>query len=282
MRALAVGSRGVGMKNSCVHSSAAFLALSAASAPLALGADGPAMTYVTELPGCTFGSPGPGGASGGGYTMGWAFVPTQPVTVTALGFPDTGAPGFILDHTIHLWNQSRSVVRSVTAFAGPEPGGVMGLNGYRYYAITPIVLNAGEQYTIGVGLPAVGDTTAPSDAVYNLACTTTISFDPRITWLGGRLSGSLNQFPGQSFPLNSETSRSTTGTCNFLLVPPTPPCPGDLNSDGAVNTSDLIAFLGRFGQTVSPAGTGPDLVGDGVVNTSDLIAFLGKFGVPCP
>jgi hypothetical protein len=58
-------------------------------------------------------------------------------------------------------------------------------------------------------------------------------------------------------------------------------CRGDLNCDAAVNTADLVAFLGQFGSS-SPSGTGADINHDGVVNTVDLTQFLGGFGRACP
>jgi hypothetical protein len=65
----------------------------------------------------------------------------------------------------------------------------------------------------------------------------------------------------------------------FYAVPP--PCPADINNDGAVNTQDLTIFLANFGQSVPP-GTNGDLDGNGTINTQDLTAFLAAFGVPCP
>lgn len=58
-------------------------------------------------------------------------------------------------------------------------------------------------------------------------------------------------------------------------------CPGDLNTDGVVNTADMTLLLVRFGQGV-PVYTLGDFTGDAVVNTTDLTMLLLKFGTPCP
>ena len=52
------------------------------------------------------------------------------------------------------------------------------------------------------------------------------------------------------------------------------PCT-DLNSDSAVNVSDLLLLLAAFG--TSDAG---DSNGDGVTDVADLLALLAAFGVP--
>lgn len=66
-----------------------------------------------------------------------------------------------------------------------------------------------------------------------------------------------------------------------VSIAPAPPCTGDINADGVVNTVDLGALLGHFGQPV-PGGTLGDVNGDGIVNTIDLGILLGRFGKPCP
>lgn len=58
-------------------------------------------------------------------------------------------------------------------------------------------------------------------------------------------------------------------------------CPGDIDFDQSVNTSDLVLVLASFGQTVQP-GTQGDLNADGSVDTSDLVLFLAGFGQACP
>ncbi|MFM9959226.1 MAG: GC-type dockerin domain-anchored protein [Phycisphaerales bacterium] len=67
----------------------------------------------------------------------------------------------------------------------------------------------------------------------------------------------------------------------FYAAQAAPPCTADINTDGAVNTSDLVTLLGCFGQTAPPANQACDLNCDGVVNTRDLTLFLGKFGTAC-
>lgn len=71
-----------------------------------------------------------------------------------------------------------------------------------------------------------------------------------------------------------------TGPTHALILNPTQahaPCPGDLDSDGDVNLSDLGIVLAAYG--VSGAG---DTDGDGDTDLSDLGVVLSLFGRPCP
>lgn len=100
------------------------------------------------------------------------------------------------------------------------------------------------------------------------------------------------ELSGQTSPTLVITSASTIDAASYDCEVTTPCgtqislaarvtlCVGDLNADGQRNTADLTAFLGSFGQTVTPCSRG-DLNADGVVNTTDLTTFLGRFGVPC-
>ncbi|MCB9839069.1 MAG: hypothetical protein H6813_06995 [Phycisphaeraceae bacterium] len=54
----------------------------------------------------------------------------------------------------------------------------------------------------------------------------------------------------------------------------TPPCPGDINGDGAVDTADLGILLGDFGSN----NTQSDLNSDGIIDTADLGVLLNGFG----
>ncbi len=60
---------------------------------------------------------------------------------------------------------------------------------------------------------------------------------------------------------------------------PPPPCPPDINGDGVVNVTDLLAVIGAWGACPPPCP--PDVNNDGNVNVTDLLAVIGAWG-PCP
>lgn len=62
----------------------------------------------------------------------------------------------------------------------------------------------------------------------------------------------------------------------------TEPCLGDLDADGQVASSDLLAFLSVFDTTCGDLPCTGDFTGDGVVNVSDLLEFLTVYGTVCP
>lgn len=66
-----------------------------------------------------------------------------------------------------------------------------------------------------------------------------------------------------------------SGTTVWIQVPPTLPCPADLDGDGEVGLDDLGIVLAAFG--VSPSG---DIDGDGETDLGDLGILLANFG-PC-
>lgn len=67
-------------------------------------------------------------------------------------------------------------------------------------------------------------------------------------------------------------------TINNPMDGSTGDCAGDFNSDGVIDTNDLLSILGGFGCTGTCVH---DLSGDGQVNTADLLQFLGLFGTAC-
>ena len=58
----------------------------------------------------------------------------------------------------------------------------------------------------------------------------------------------------------------------------TPICSADLNGDGSVGASDLLALLMAWGQN---SGHPADFDGNGSVGASDLLTLLVNWG-PCP
>ena len=52
-------------------------------------------------------------------------------------------------------------------------------------------------------------------------------------------------------------------------------CPADINGDGYVDVSDLLAIIDQWGLTNSPA----DVNDDGIVDVSDILIVIGNWGV---
>jgi len=55
-------------------------------------------------------------------------------------------------------------------------------------------------------------------------------------------------------------------------------CPEDINGDGNVSTTDLLAIIAAWGPC---SGCGADINGDGTVSTTDLLAIIAAWGA-CP
>jgi hypothetical protein len=78
-------------------------------------------------------------------------------------------------------------------------------------------------------------------------------------------------------------SGSSEGTGMLIVDGPgepcdtTPPCPGDINTDGIVGVSDLLAVVEAWGQS----GGSADIDQDGTVGIGDLLAIVEAWGV-CP
>lgn len=60
-----------------------------------------------------------------------------------------------------------------------------------------------------------------------------------------------------------------------------PACEGDLDDNGTVNVSDMLALLGAWGECPGKGECPEDLDGNGSVNVSDLLVLLGAWG-DCP
>ena len=72
---------------------------------------------------------------------------------------------------------------------------------------------------------------------------------------------------------NTSGDYDDTNDLPFSIVAPTA-CEGDINTDGDVGVTDLLAVIDAWGQQKSAA----DVNGDGIVNVADLLAVVGNWG----
>jgi len=78
--------------------------------------------------------------------------------------------------------------------------------------------------------------------------------------------------------IGSKSVVGGSGSINFTCTPSAPPCPSDIDGNGAVDGGDLAALLGSWGTC---AGCAADIDGNGSVDGGDLAALLGAWGA-CP
>lgn len=162
----------------------------------------------------------------------------------------------------------------VTAGAFSIPGVPSLTQGTYAYNATGIVCSLLQGQT--PPQPCVGNGDLSTQPAGTTTLNGTISSAARMV----TIVSTLNQ-SGPIDPTNPSLGTLTvTGTIRGSLLVPVPPCVGDINNDGAVNTADLTIMLGSFGASVPP-GTSGDLNGNGVVNTQDLTLLLGAFGNTC-
>lgn len=99
------------------------------------------------------------------------------------------------------------------------------------------------------------------------------------TWLSGSIETNYINFGGGYGYINLVVTDAETGCVvesQYAFLGNN--CQGyDVNNNGVVNVSDLIAFMASFGTT---SGGCADFDGNGVVNISDLLMFMSfGFGV---
>jgi hypothetical protein len=84
---------------------------------------------------------------------------------------------------------------------------------------------------------------------------------------------------GQYFlRIGSKSVVGGSGTINFTCTPSAPPCPADIDGNGAIDGGDLATLLGSWGAC---AGCPADIDGSGTVDGGDLASLLGAWGA-CP
>lgn len=209
----------------------------------------------------------------GGYDHGTATLDTATTTVfemhvgldaaaaAATGLPEGPTGHMALANTIEKDNRipPRGFNNAAYAAAGAPVVGATYADG-QYWADVPYIIPPGTARAV-VGLYYQN---TPREYIEHLR-------DHNHTDHWGLTLYTLWEATGRGAPIEMATASIAIA----------PPCFGDHNADGVVNTADLVTMLGRFGQTASP-GTPEDLNGDGAINTADLVVLLGWFGTTCP
>lgn len=182
-----------------------FLILAAWCAPLAAKAQNPGLVSYTG--GSTFAT-----FQADGDTVGWAFSLNQSITVSQLGFNDvTPADPLTVAHLVGLWDSAGNLLASIMI----QPGSNL-INGFRYEAIAPIVLAAGQTYILGA-FYAADNTTADG----YVTGATSATFDPVLNFLGPRRDPDGAQ-TGLVFPSVVSAGNGRFGPNMLFTVVPEP------------------------------------------------------------
>jgi len=109
-------------------------------------------TIAYDAPSTTLGNQGFHGGNDGPWNLGEQFTVNSAVTVTELGAFDSGLNGWGTETiTVAIYNSANAIVGSSVAFSGisgPSEGTLAPGSAYRFQAVAPISLAAGQTYTI--------------------------------------------------------------------------------------------------------------------------------------
>jgi hypothetical protein len=107
-------------------------------------------------------------------SLGNEFIVNTNILVTSLGYYDPQGDGFLTQHEVGIFNSAGTLIADIVLAAGTSDPLV---SGFRYHAITPVMLIAGETYNIE-GEAEVGDPWAAVPTMSDL------TVDPAITLIG--------------------------------------------------------------------------------------------------
>jgi hypothetical protein len=82
----------------------------------------------------------------GDFVLGYSFIVNSPIAAVSLGVYDHGADGLNGPHDVGLWNSAGVLLASTTVGAG---SGAALDESYRFSAIAPLDLLAGQTYYVG-------------------------------------------------------------------------------------------------------------------------------------
>lgn len=126
-------------------------------------------------------------------TYGWKFtVNASPLSVTQLGLMDLGPSGFAEAHRVGLWDNGNNLIAEADFDAGQS--GTLN-NGFRYLSVTPVTLQSGQTYSIGVW------SAGGADNVVEFAASATYASE--ITYLGSSYAPPGTPGSGFAAPVNT-------------------------------------------------------------------------------
>jgi hypothetical protein len=150
--------------------------------------------------------------TGADMVLGWQFTANNADTITHVGVWDLQSDGLGGAHEVGIWNSGQVLLASATV-----PSGITAplTDDFRYVAITPVAISAGQTYYIGGLYP-----TPLTDWVVSGGSATTFNDHPSINWIKEKrkLSSTLvfpsddaGSFPG-AFGPNFLLASDATGT----------------------------------------------------------------------
>lgn len=125
-------------------------------------------------------------------TVGWVFDTSAQINVTALAWNASIAGNS--SRSVGIWNTAGALLASVIVPAGAPNDGI-----WRFAAITPLTLTAGNRYFIGGQ-----DTDADSDSY--VTSVSNLVLAPQLTFIGSAVSPA-----GSGFAFPSSINNTTTG-----------------------------------------------------------------------
>jgi len=161
------------------------------------------------------------------YTIGWQFMPTTDISVTHLGYYQTGFPEKTLkdNHEVGIYNSSGTLVVSATVTTTTP----IREGRFRYVAVTPTFLDANQTY-YAAGLSVSGD--GDDDDPYMVKSIYTTA--PEISYLA-----------------TTHDSTNNSGVLTFPGTATSVPIPGEEHTDTKFYP---ISYLQPRSQSPEPSG----------------------------
>lgn len=196
-------------------------------------------------------------------TIGWSFtVGAQDVELDALGFYDDGADGNVDAHAVGIWTNAGALLAQATVSAGTASTLV---GSYRYAAVTPVTLLAGQTYVIGTYFGPVVDLCSGSACGDVLLYSGSETYNPRISFTQSRQTLAIAGAGSLAFPnVDAGVAQGFFGP-NFLLA--------------ADTTPDAFVFTAQTGVALSSTVTSNTITVAGIDAPSAISIVGGTYSI---